>query len=335
MSVTISGTAGVTFNDASSQNTAATGFGFKNRLINGSMVIDQRNAGASISVAGATPSTYFPVDRFFCQASSAAITAQRVAGSGSFKNAIRLTGAASNTNAYTSQRIESLNTYDLVSQNVTLSAVLSRSSGTACTWTAYYATASDNFTSVTSIATGTFTLSSTATTYSATFNAGANAGNGIMIEFAWGALTAGVTVDITGVQLEKGSTATSFDYRPYGTELQLAQRYYFKILAGFQYGSIAPIGTAQSTTNSYNTTMFPVPMRTRPTALETTGTATDYGLGFGITATTCNLIPTFNISTTQYSASVNGYVASGLTLGNAVYMYSNTANGYLGWSAEL
>ena len=33
---------------------------------------------------------------------------------------------------------------------------------------------------------------------------------------------------ITGVQLEKGSTATAFDYRPYGTELQLAQRYYEK-----------------------------------------------------------------------------------------------------------
>jgi hypothetical protein len=36
----------------------------------------------------------------------------------------------------------------------------------------------------------------------------------------------GNTFYLTGVQLEKGSTATSFDYRPYGTELQLCQRYY-------------------------------------------------------------------------------------------------------------
>jgi hypothetical protein len=40
--------------------------------------------------------------------------------------------------------------------------------------------------------------------------------------------TNGATFYITGVQLEKGSTATSFDYRPYGTELALCRRYYFK-----------------------------------------------------------------------------------------------------------
>ena len=38
--------------------------------------------------------------------------------------------------------------------------------------------------------------------------------------------TNGATFFLTGVQLEVGSTATSFDYRPYGTELQLCQRYY-------------------------------------------------------------------------------------------------------------
>ena len=41
--------------------------------------------------------------------------------------------------------------------------------------------------------------------------------------------TSGATFYITGVQLEKGSTATSFDYRPYGTELALCQRYYESI----------------------------------------------------------------------------------------------------------
>jgi hypothetical protein len=40
--------------------------------------------------------------------------------------------------------------------------------------------------------------------------------------------TNGATFYITGVQLEVGVTATSFDYRPYGTELALCQRYYFQ-----------------------------------------------------------------------------------------------------------
>ena len=38
----------------------------------------------------------------------------------------------------------------------------------------------------------------------------------------------GATFYITGVQLEAGSVATEFERRPYGTELQLCQRYYEK-----------------------------------------------------------------------------------------------------------
>ena len=53
--------------------------------------------------------------------------------------------------------------------------------------------------------------------------------------------TNGATFYITGVQLEKGSTATEFEWRPYGTELQLCQRYYEK---SYAQGTVA--GTAQS-----------------------------------------------------------------------------------------
>jgi hypothetical protein len=52
--------------------------------------------------------------------------------------------------------------------------------------------------------------------------------------------TNGATFYLTGVQLEKGSTATSFDYRPYGTELALCQRYFQRISSeGVNY---APFG---------------------------------------------------------------------------------------------
>ena len=60
MTMTIGGTSGLVFPDSSTQNTAATGFGFKNRIINGAMMIDQRNAGASVT---ANDSVY-PVDRW-------------------------------------------------------------------------------------------------------------------------------------------------------------------------------------------------------------------------------------------------------------------------------
>ena len=302
--------------------------GFKNRIINGAMVIDQRNAGASISVAAATPSTYFPVDRFFCQSTGTAFTAQRVTGSGSFKNALRLTGAASNTSAYTTQRIESLNTYDLVSQSVTLSAVLSRSSGTTCTWTAYAAGSADNYSSPTTIATGTFTLTSTATAYSATFNAGANAGNGIMIEFSWGALGAGVTVDITGVQLEKGSTATSFDYRPYSTELSLCQRYYYQVEAGGSAYTQFGAGRAFSTTGGNGIVQFPMPMRTAPT-FAFLGVVGNYD--FSPTAIASGAVPSTNTHMTV------GYTFSSITSGSMFWLGQNSTSTPCGFtfSAEL
>jgi hypothetical protein len=72
--------------------------------------------------------------------------------------------------------------------------------------------------------------------------------------------TNSATFYITGVQLEKGSTATSFDYRPYGTELALCQRYYQQAMSGFAITSL--------TTQTDVTCTFPlkVEMRADPTA---------------------------------------------------------------------
>jgi hypothetical protein len=61
--------------------------------------------------------------------------------------------------------------------------------------------------------------------------------------------TNGATFYVTGVMLEKGSTATSFDYRPYGTELQLCQRYYEKT-----YSQGTAVGTADYTSTTIDGT---------------------------------------------------------------------------------
>ena len=79
MSVIVDGSNGLIFNDASTQTTAATGFGFKNRIINGAMVIDQRNAGASVTIPAINPQ--YTLDRWAIQSSQASkISIQQNAG---------------------------------------------------------------------------------------------------------------------------------------------------------------------------------------------------------------------------------------------------------------
>jgi hypothetical protein len=61
----------------------------------------------------------------------------------------------------------------------------------------------------------------TAGAWNSTANIGVTGGTNLVA-------TAGATINITGLQLEKGSTATSFDYRPFGAELVLCERYFEK-----------------------------------------------------------------------------------------------------------
>ena len=264
MSVSINGTSGLTFNDGSTQNTGATGFGFKNRIINGAMMIDQRNAGASVTANDGT----YCLDRWKMAASPASkYTAQQNAGSVTppvgFTNYLGITSSS----AYSvgagdyegiQQRIEGFNVADLGwgtanAATITISFWV-RSSLTGTFGGSLYNSAANRsypFTFTISVAntweqktitvsgdtSGTWTTNNTAgltitfglgvgTTYSGT----AGSWVGSLCFSATGATsvvgTNGATFYITGVQLEKGSTATSFDYRPYGTELQLCQRYY-------------------------------------------------------------------------------------------------------------
>jgi len=147
--------------------------------------------------------------------------------------------------------------------------------------------------------------------------------------------TNGATFYITGVQLERGSTATSFDYRPYGTELALCQRYYYRNAPGAA-NRVFAAGQAFTTAAAGIQVPFPVSMRDRPTALEQSGTASDYKvLNSAGTDIACSAVPTFNAATSNIMGWVAMTVASGLTAGNGTSGLTNGANGYLGWSAEL
>ena len=263
-------------------------FGFKNRLINGCFRVDQRNNGASQTITAAAALAY-TVDRWYAYCTGANVTGQRVAGTGSNQYNYQFTGAASVTGINFAQRIETLNSYDLNGQNVTLSVYMSNSLLTSVTWTAYYANTSDTFGSVasptvTQIATGTFTVSSTYSQYTANIAIPAAATTGIQIVFSVGAQTSGTWV-IGYPQLELGTTATSFDIRDHTRELSMCQRYYIS----------APNGTMVFPVNAqYQSAQFPVVMRTTPTMTITPGS----GSISGTTITTmgfyaaCSLGPT-------------------------------------------
>ena len=205
------------------------------------------------------------------------------------------------------------------------------------TWTAYYATTADTFGTLasptrTQISTGTFTVTSTLTNYSTNISIPAAATTGVEIVFTVGAQISGTWV-IGNIQLEKGSTATSFDYRPYGTELALCQRYYYKQQATSTI-SIFGSGFNNSTTVGVYNVNFPVTLRTDPSALEQSGTAANYQIYYAGNVAVCSAVPTFN-GGNVWGASVVFTVASGLTTGQASLARSASASAYLGWSAEL
>jgi hypothetical protein len=199
--------------------------GFKNRIINGNFGIWQR--GTSVTPPLGSLSSYVS-DRWASYQTGAATAVTKQNGFNGQPNCAAFNGTASNTEVTLFQCIESLNCSDLVGSTITLSVWL-YSTVASKSVSLYIDTANtvDTFSSVTQRASLVVSVPSGAwTQYTLTYsNADSSVANGIRIRANFGACTSG-TFAITGVQLEKGTAATQFDYRPYGTELALCQRYY-------------------------------------------------------------------------------------------------------------
>jgi len=264
MTIAISGTTGITL---AGQFDSASTFGFKNRIINGAMVIDQRNAGAA---SANTINGYF-LDRWtVSQATTGKLIAQQNAGSVTpptgFSNYLGTTSQSAYSVTSTDfflifQPIEGFNTSDFAfgtasASTVTLSfwvrSSLTGNFGAAIKNSALNRSYPFSYT-ISSANTWEQKSVTIAGDTSGTW-IGATNGIGLYVAFSLGSGstrlgtantwasanydaptgstsvvgTNGATFYITGVQLEKGSTATSFDYRPYGTELALCQRYFEK-----------------------------------------------------------------------------------------------------------
>jgi hypothetical protein len=141
------------------------------------------------------------------------------------------------------------------------------------------------------------------------------------------------SVDITGVQIEKGTVATPFEFRPYATELQLCQRYYQVI--GQNQGATTYFGTAFAYTTSAAYLALPlgVSMRTAPTTV-TSNVASAYkilvtGIG-GVVVSSITLT-----GTSSQTAGLNIGTGAVLTAGQGVLFYTDNPTTTLGFNAEL
>jgi hypothetical protein len=324
MTIAISGTTGITL---AGQFDSASSMGFKNRLINSAMVIDQRNAGASVTPT--TDNTY-TLDRWtakLSQASKYSVQQSSTVPTG-FKNSLLITSLSAYTvgsseSFFIKQVIEGLNVSDLGwgaagASTVTLSFwVRSSLTGTfgGSLWNGAgdrsypysYTISVANTWEQKSITIAGDTSGTWLTTNGGGINVGFGLGVGASLSTTAGAWasgfypsstgatsvvgTNGATFYITGVQLEKGSTATSFDYRSYGTELQLAQRYY-------QFDPyLIWTGNVTNANTYYFYKNFVVPMRATPTIVYTANGAS----GFPNTASSSNQV-TFQQLSSQRSS---------------------------------
>lgn len=284
------------------------GLSFKNRLINGNMVVDQRNSGAAVTL---TPSGIYIVDRWQgFEDSDGAMTAQQssVVPSG-FTNSLLFTTTTADASlgatqfACVLQRIEGFNIADLGwgtvnAQPVTISFwtrssltgtfggsirnaasdrsyVFSYTISAANTWE-YKTITVPGDTSGTWLTTNSTGMQVTfglgvGSTYSGTSGSWSSSFSLISATGATSVIgTLGATWQITGVQLEKGTVATSYDYLSYGTQLALCQRYY-EILTneanGFSLLSSELLGSGSSWCNWF----FKQTKRASPTFALATG----------------------------------------------------------------
>ena len=332
--------------------------GFRNRLINGNFQVAQRGASFTSTSSANNDDTY-NLDRWYVLSDgndAVDITQTTTVPTGA-KNSIGLDVETANKKFGIAQIIENINCFDAIGQTVTLSFDAKVSSTTKldnvkCAIVAWSGTAdtvtSDiisawnvegtNPTLITNATYENTPANLNVTTSFARYSVSAavdtsNTTN--IIVFIWSDVTdttAGDFLYITNVQLEVGSVATPFERRPYGTELSLCQRYYYRMTlsSGLTFGTGFNISTTQSRICSF----FPVPLRLAPSAVEQSGTAADYRVAHGASSTNCSAVPAF-FSSSVYTVLTTFTVASGLTAGQGCLGWSNASAAYLGWSAEL
>lgn len=332
---------------------SGTGMMFRNRVINGDMRINQRGTSTDTASMTAVGTTYGYVADRWCVYRTSLATGMTVAqgttsttdlpfteaGIRYFARNARLSG---NTDATKSllcnYAFESQDSIPLAGKTVTLSFYYrtgANFSGTTLDSSLVYGTGTDEsirggYTNGANVATKNLTPSTSwvRTSYTGTISSSATQ---LAIKFVYDPIgTAGANdwFDITGVQLELGSIATPFEYRPYGMELQHCQRYYISYPSSHPIGS----GVIYDSAEGLVVVSLPVVMRTTPTyltgqsgiRLRDGGTIRD-GVILAIAASTKTNTIYLTVSRNAGSTTTNA--------GNGATITSKTADFYL--DAEL
>jgi len=332
---------------------------WRNRIINGGMTIDQRNAGASITPTNGN----YTLDRwFFSLSQTSKLTSQQNAGAVTppvgFTNYLGITSSSAYSVGASElfvlrQNIEGFNVADLGwgtanAKTITLSfqvyssltgtfgGTVRNSAGNRFYPYSYTISTANTWTSI-SVTIAGDTSGTWATNNTSGIELFLSLGSGSTVSGtagSWGSTvfysvtgavsvvgTSGATFYITGVQLEAGSAASPFDYRDYGRELILCQRYFAR-LGGGAWGSIF------SGTNADVGIQFPVTMRSTPSVSH----LTNYQITLIATA---EYTVTNTIINPSAASSVNGLfvrlTSTGMSTGNMCISSGNN----IGFSAEL
>jgi hypothetical protein len=317
----------------------APSYGMKNRIINGDFKIWQRATSASVT----TSTTYVAPDRWGVdQASSAGSTLSQSTSvpTGFIYSAKvqRNNGSTTTNNIVLSQALETINSSDLAGQTVTLSfwaksGANFSSASSNIIYNIFYGQGTDQ--SLASMRVNGWTgitnsgvvqaITTTWTRYTTTVTVPAGTTQ-LGLQFYYtptGTAGADDSFHITGVQLEVGPVATPFEFRQYGTELALCQRY-FEILGrgmiGTSYSQFIGVGAS-----------YKVTKRATPTVTLLTSSPTFYMFAIGIVTGTSS---TINVQGNDTS-SIGVYFAGMPTQSVTGYFCTSTTDSLLSIAAEL
>jgi len=271
--------------------------GMRNRIINGDARVGQRG---SVTFT-ATNNLYGWADRWLYSISATTVSALAFRATGILGAGGPTSGAAiqvgnvlttGTTTVAVSQRIESINCFDLNSASITVSGKVLQTTGSAQTLTVSLskANAVDNFAAQTVISSTAQSIpNNTWTSFTWTTTLGStDASNGLQLSMAFNSMGAQSTTQFYfgDIQLEPGTVATPFERRSYSLEEMLCQRYFRR------YTGVRIVGYALASNEITQYLAFSPPMRIAPTMATIAGgssanaTSLDYinasALGVGV-----------------------------------------------------